>query len=77
MKEDIKKLLEKQNFLTLLKYITLEEIGSSDGTGKKALERLFNKYSDEIRRVNNSTLLYKAILQHQVKRQNFDPILSV
>lgn len=63
MIEDIKKLLEKQNFLILLKYTTSEEIGKTSGTGK----RLLDKYSGEVRRINSSAFLYNAILRHQVK----------
>lgn len=76
MKEDITSLLEKQNFVTMLQYMALGEIEEANGTGKKALERLSDKYSDEIRRVNNAALLYKSILRHQVKLQRFNPAIS-
>ncbi len=67
MVEDITKLLEKQNFLTFFEYTTLEEIEKARGTGKKTLRTLLDKYSDEIKEINNATFLYRAILQHQVK----------
>jgi len=64
---DITKLLEKQNFLTLFWYNTPEEIEKASGAGKKTLRTLLDKYSDEIKEINNANFLHRAILQHQVK----------
>ncbi len=67
MIEDIAKLLEKQNLLTLFSYNTQEEIEQASGTGKKTLMILLDKYSDEIKAINNATFLCNAILKHKVK----------
>ena len=67
MIEDIAKLLEKQNLLALFRYNTQEEIEKASGTGKKTLMTLLDKYSDEIKAINNATFLCNAILKHQLK----------
>ena len=72
-----KKELEKQNFLALFSYASPDEIEKSKGTGKKALKRLFNEYSDEIKKINRSKFLYKSILQHNAKVQKLDISLKI
>jgi hypothetical protein len=69
--KDIEKLLEKDNFLVLLRKTTPEEIESASGTGKRTLERLYNEYSDEIEKINGSAFLYNSISQHDSRMQKF------
>lgn len=68
---NIEKLLEKDNFLVLLRKTTPEEIESASGTGKRTLERLYNEYSDEIEKINGSAFMYNSILQHDSRMQKF------
>ena len=68
---DIEKLLEKDNFLVLLRKTTPEEIENASGTGKRTLERLYNEYSSEIEEINGPAFLYNSIIQHDSRMQRF------
>ena len=69
--------LERQNLITLFKYNSPGEIKRTEGKGKQAFEKLYNKYPDEIEKINNVKFLYNSILQHDAMIQKLDLCLKI
>ncbi len=72
-----RKELERQNLITLFKYNSPGEIEKAEGKGKQAFEKLYNKYPEEIEKINNEKFLYNSILQHNARIQKLDLCLKI
>ncbi len=72
-----RKELERQNLMTLFKYSSPGEIEKAKGKGKHAFEKLYNKYPEEIEKINNVKFLYNSILHHDARIQKLDLCLKI